>query len=283
MNLRFLIVGDICMDNGSKTLSVVIIGLDEADNLQRCFESVEKAITRAEGLLSSWSIVYVDSGSSDESIGVARHYTKDIYLVTEFPSAAAGRMAGLRESNGQLVLFLDGDMELHSDWLCETLEILTNNEASAFAGITGIRDDVYIDEVSGEMIGERHNVYGVKEARVAPHFGGALLIKREAIVNAGGYRIALKAGEEPDLYARLLSQGMRVLELPIPFIRHYTLPKRSRVERLVSLCSVRAHTCFADTLWSAVDGRYLLGTLFVYRYTFMVWRSDPLTPDIMLQ
>lgn len=57
-------------------------------------------------MLKNWSIVYVDSGSSDESIGVARYYTKDIYLVNGISFCGCrtyGRVAGIECSfNGYM-------------------------------------------------------------------------------------------------------------------------------------------------------------------------------------
>ena len=264
------------------TLSVVIIGLNEADNLPRCFESVDRAAERAKGVLKGWSIIYVDSGSSDESVEVAKRYTKKVYRIISSPSAAAARMVGLYEATGSLVLFLDGDMELDSDWLRRALIVLAENENSHYAGVIGIRDDLYVDEASGDVVGQRHNVYGVKAMRTAPHFGGALLAKKDAILSAGGYRLDLNGGEEPDLYGRLLSQGMRILELPIPFVRHYT-PERARtIERLVFLCKVSNYAYFGKTFWSAVREKYLASIAIVYEYTFWVWLMDLLTIIVTL-
>ena len=43
------------MGNGRFSLSIVVIGLNEVDNPQRCFESVEKVTKRAEVMLKNWS------------------------------------------------------------------------------------------------------------------------------------------------------------------------------------------------------------------------------------
>ena len=54
-------------------------------------------------MLKNWSIVYVDSGSSDESIGVARYYTKDIYLVNGISFCGCRTYNRVRESNVALM------------------------------------------------------------------------------------------------------------------------------------------------------------------------------------
>lgn len=257
------------------SLSVVVIGLNEAENLERCFTSVQRAVQQAYHLVSEWSLIYVDSGSTDQSLQIAKRFTENIFVLTADPSAAAARTVGLCEANGEVVLFLDGDMELHSEWLKEALPYFQSDSGNeGYVGVIGVRTDIYVDPVSKNVVGHRENVYGVKDSRRAPHFGGALLALRQKIQEVGGYRPDLKTREESDLYARMVSRGMSVLEIPVPFVNHYTEPRLSALRWFVRRSHISRHRPFVQTFLYAIKEGYMPGFIKIYRHTILVWLTD---------
>src|ERR1700753_3518935 len=98
------------MSTAAPTLSVVVIGRNEGARLERCLQSVF-AIRGWQGAVE---VIYVDSGSTDGSCGLARSLgCRVVELNSERPSAALGRNAGWRMAMAPLILFLDGDTILH--------------------------------------------------------------------------------------------------------------------------------------------------------------------------
>ena len=94
---------------------VVVIGRNEGDRLRRSLESVRSQTDR---------IVYVDSGSTDGSVTLARSLGADVVeLDMSKPfTMARGRNAGFYRlldlyPDVQFVQFLDGDCEMVSGWL----------------------------------------------------------------------------------------------------------------------------------------------------------------------
>src|ERR1700733_5498136 len=97
---------------GQRVLSVVVIGRNEGQRLARCFES----IARVENVIVR-EVIYVDSASTDCSAELgSRHGALSITIRPERPTAAVARNTGWRRAASDLILFLDGDTVLHSDF-----------------------------------------------------------------------------------------------------------------------------------------------------------------------
>lgn len=237
----------------SVSLSVIVIGLNEAATLHRCLNSVNDALRKAGSSTAISEIIFVDAGSTDESVTIARELADSVIVFEGRASAAAARQAGFREAEGRLVLFLDGDMDLDAAWLPAALEHLRKDEHAA--GIIGIRCDRAAD---GTV---RDNVYGVRSLRRASHFGGAVLLRRTPVEAIGGYDPAMPNAEEPDLYARLLRAGHYVLEVPLPFVTHHLDKQPGLSQRIARAWDTRG---FWRSFGSAVQNGYVSGFAQVY-------------------
>ena len=100
-------------------VGVVAIGRNEGARLGRCLQSVLRAADH---------VVYVDSGSSDGSMELARQLGAQVVeLDLSIPfTAARARNQGLRSLLGiaqgvEFVQFIDGDCEVADKWLDEAL------------------------------------------------------------------------------------------------------------------------------------------------------------------
>ncbi|HEX6928109.1 MAG TPA: glycosyltransferase family 2 protein, partial [Gammaproteobacteria bacterium] len=82
-----------------KTLSVIIITLNEADRIRSCLESVY-----------GWAdeIIVLDSGSTDGTVGILREYTDKVW-VTDWPGFGKQKQRALDRANGEWVLSIDAD------------------------------------------------------------------------------------------------------------------------------------------------------------------------------
>lgn len=267
--------------NYSVEVDFIVIGLNEEPNLERCFVSINHALEEAKDVVRNKKIIYVDSGSTDGSVALAKNYADKIFKAESKASASTSRMNGLHNATGRFLMFMDGDMELCKGWLSAALRFMENNDA---AGVTGFRDDIFIDQESGEIIGVKHNVYDVNKERKAPHFGGALLAVREDIISVGGYRPNLGASEEPDLYARLLANDKYVYEIPVPFINHYTPPPpRSLGAKANKIFNVfKQSKFFGRSFLYSIKEDYLKGFIRVFPATMFTWCLDVLSLIMLL-
>src|SRR4051794_8770427 len=99
-------------------VGVVVIGRNEGERLRRCLLSLDGGV-----------VVYVDSGSADGSVALARSLGAEVVeldLATPF-TAARARNAGVErllvlDPALEFVQFLDGDCELRPGWLARARE-----------------------------------------------------------------------------------------------------------------------------------------------------------------
>ncbi|MDC7223954.1 MAG: glycosyltransferase family 2 protein [Spirochaetales bacterium] len=191
-------------------ISVVIIGRNEGEKLVRCIESVRK-INYPQDLLE---VLYVDSDSSDQSLERAREagVDKALSLVSDRPCAAAGRNRGLRESRGELVLFLDGDTIIEPDFLEKALPSF---EDESIAIVYGNRCEIHEDQFYIQLCNrDWDRTYGFTETS-----GGDILARRSVMEEIGGY-YEIIAGEDPEMSNRVVNRGYRILHIEAKMVDH---------------------------------------------------------------
>jgi Glycosyl transferase family 2 len=112
-----------------ESLGAVVIGRNEGHRLQACLGSVLPGIA---------SVVYVDSGSTDGSVELARGMGAEVIqldMARPF-TAARARNTGFshlmaRHHHTRYVQFIDGDCELVDGWLGVALQHLESHPDSA--------------------------------------------------------------------------------------------------------------------------------------------------------
>lgn len=198
------------MKKHNYSLSVVVIGRNEASGMERLHRSILPL-----KLLTDTEFIYVDSASTDNSVSLAKKGFDKVIVLSEHKNlcASAGRFVGVRHADGAWILFLDGDMELNSGVIDKIIKI-TSFDSLGIVGYVGSYQNHYDDgsvDVWKPMLGTT----GVE------HFGGAVLLKSEAFM-AEDWNPRLFAKEEIDLHSRLRSHGFRVDLIDDIFVNHYT-------------------------------------------------------------
>jgi GT2 family glycosyltransferase len=192
---------------------VVVIGRNEGERLRRCFASLRGAAA---------VIVYVDSGSTDGSVDMARSqgvHVVPLDLRTPF-TAARARNEGfdaMRMLDTRLtrVFFVDGDCEVQPDWLTQAHAFLDANER--VAAVCGRRRERFPQASVYNRLCDLEWNTPIGETRSC---GGDVLMRVDALTQAGGYRASLIAGEEPELCVRLRQAGWRIWRLDAEMTWH---------------------------------------------------------------
>jgi len=206
-------------ENPNISLSIVIISRNEEANIARTIESV---IQIAE-LWRGTELLLVDSNSTDNTIAIAAQYPISILRLKPswFLSAAAGRFIGTKFTKGDLIQFIDGDMALDHNWLDHALRYAQRNPSAAVIG--GYRRDIHLNngKIASEVDWGRDPLGRQLEVK---YIGGAMLCRRPAILEVGGFQPYLKSEEEVDLCMRLRFAGYKIVYLPHLVCRHYCIP-----------------------------------------------------------
>jgi acetyltransferase-like isoleucine patch superfamily enzyme/GT2 family glycosyltransferase len=192
-------------------VSVVVIGRNEGERLIRCLASVKAA--RWDGV--PYELIYVDSRSSDDSVTRATGMGAQVRVLDDAsPCAAKARNVGWRLARGEFILFLDGDTELDADFVRHAAATLADPRLCA---AWGHRRESRPEQSLYTRVLDLDWVYPTGRTL---YFGGDVLVRRAALVAVGGFDPTLKAGEEPELCARLRAEGWAIEHIDVPMTRH---------------------------------------------------------------
>ena len=176
---------------------IVLIGRNEGERLVRSLDSVCDGVR---------PVVYVDSGSEDDSCAQARARGAIVVdLDTSIPfSAARARNEGWTvlldaHPDVRFVQFIDGDCEVYPEWL-DAAEAALEDNADVVA-VCGWRRERYPERTLFNRVCD-------VEWRSGPvgsidWFGGDVMIRADALRLVGGYDPSVIAGEDPELSVRL--------------------------------------------------------------------------------
>lgn len=103
-------------------VSVIIITKNEANNIRACLESV------------SWAdeIIVVDSASTDGTIEVAREFTQQVYIFSEWPGFGPQKNRALSYASHNWILSLDADERVTPELRAEIEVALQNAQIDGY-------------------------------------------------------------------------------------------------------------------------------------------------------
>lgn len=197
---------------GHAVIGIVIIGRNEGARLVRGLASMSEL---------GCALVYVDSGSTDDSVAAARAAGAEVVLLdTDAPfTAARARNAGWRRlcetRAADMVQFVDGDCQLAEGWLDAGAAAL---EADAgLAGVAGRRREVAPGASPYNRVCDMEWDTPVGEARA---LGGDALYRQAALEAVGGFDPGYICGEEPEMAHRMRAAGWRLARIDAEMTRH---------------------------------------------------------------
>ncbi|RZM22830.1 MAG: glycosyltransferase [Sphingomonas sp.] len=186
-------------------VGVVMIGRNEGERLRRCIASTSSVAAR----------VYVDSGSTDNSVAWARAQGVVVVELAVPPkfTAARARNAGLERllqdhPHLEHVQMVDGDCELASGWLDAASAALTADPTLAL--VFGRRRERFPERSIYNAFCDDEWNGPVGEAMAA---GGDVMVRVDALNAVGGYDPLMIAGEDPDMAIRLRKAGWRLFRI----------------------------------------------------------------------
>ncbi len=194
-------------------IGVVVIGRNEGDRLRECLESLSSSRPR---------VVYVDSGSTDGSVDLARRMGAEVValdILLPF-TAARARNEGferLMELNPDLdyVQFVDGDCRVAEGWLESALDAAEKNPKAA--AICGRRRERYPDRSIYNLLCD---LEWNTAAGVADECGGDALVRVAAFREVGGYNPRVIAGEDSEMCMRLRLRDWLIIRIDAEMALH---------------------------------------------------------------
>ncbi|MGP1271822.1 MAG: glycosyltransferase family 2 protein [Phycisphaerales bacterium] len=220
-------------------IGAVAIGRNEGERLGACLRALTRDVER---------VVYVDSGSTDGSVELARSLGVEVVpLDLSIPfTAARARNEGLARlltiaPDVSLVQFVDGDCELVEGFV-EAARAKLEAEPR-LAVVWGRRRERFPEASLWNRLVDREWDMPVGEATLC---GGDALMRVAALQEVGGYDPAVIAGEEPEMCFRLRERGWRIYRIDQEMTLHDA--SMSRFGQWWKRC-VRAGHAAAEGAW----------------------------------
>lgn len=187
-------------------IGIVVIGRNEGERLVDCLASLAALVP---------NVVYVDSGSTDDSVVAARAagaHVVELDMRQPF-TAARARNEGLdvlraRNPLIDFVQFVDGDCSVQPSWIPVASRFLSDNPA--VAAVCGRRRERHPETSVYNRLCDWEWDTPVGEARAC---GGDALMRVSAVVQVGGYSNEIVAAEDDDLCVRLRATGWKIWRL----------------------------------------------------------------------
>lgn len=202
-------------------IAIVLIGRNEGARLKNALASVKGLVER---------VVYVDSGSTDDSVAHARAEGVEVVeLDMAIPfTAARARNAGvdaLRATEEtftveigdlpEFIQFIDGDCVLERDWLSIALSVM--RAAPDLGIVTGWRREIHPEASIYNAMCD-HEWYRPAGPIVA--CGGDMLVRSAAYEAAGGFKDEVIAAEDDEFCLRVRMAGYKLMRIPRNMTRH---------------------------------------------------------------
>lgn len=186
-------------------ISFIVIGRNEGWKLKACLDALSLVVDKDK--IHDYEIIYVDSQSTDDSISVAKQYPKvRVFLVTGDCNAGVGRNIGAKEANGDVLCFLDGDMELQ----CGVIpELFNENGKLKYPFYSGLHlHRIYKDSILQKEYIQNH------PSNVTDYFeittGGLMVIERQWWMKLHGIDTRFKCNEDYDFGLRMTENGIKL-------------------------------------------------------------------------
>ena len=196
-------------------ISFVIIGKNEESNIENCIKSIIYYIDHNK-LLDS-QIIFVDSDSTDNSIDLVKKFNNvEIYKIYGNINAAVARNVGAKISKGNILFFIDADMEIDPFFYKSAF----NNNKLIYPFISGN----YISKFyKNNNVCYEELYYKYKENVFETTTGGIFLIERDLWFSNDGMKNKYRRSQDLDFGLRLSKKGTKLLRLNKVIAIHHTI------------------------------------------------------------
>jgi glycosyltransferase involved in cell wall biosynthesis len=182
--------------------SIVIPAKNEEVNLERCLRSIESLRNRSD----VEQVIVVDNGSHDTTVKIAEHHGCTVFVDRE-ATVAKLRNIGAEHATGDIISFIDADMEVDDNWLACAMKHFDDKKVGCVTGLINIpKNDGWIQKIWALNRKLKREVF---ESRWAP--SGNMIVSKDAFMEIGGFNSKLITCEDMDISNRFKENGYRII------------------------------------------------------------------------
>ena len=218
----------------AKDASIIVCTYNRADSLLDTLKAL-RALSVAPG--RRWEVIVVDNNSKDHTRQIVEEFRQAWPLLRyEFEveqGLSHARNHGITSAQGEVLFFTDDDVLPETDWLEISLAGLEHYGVDACGGyiapIWETRPPAWLTERFYGFLAvrtERTDDYPIENSSQAP-FGANMVFRRKVFEQVGNFDTSrgrkgtvLSGGEDIELFARMLANGMKAVFLGNSRVHH---------------------------------------------------------------
>lgn len=230
-------------------------------NEEKYFSSCLDSIFKLDYPKNKLEIIVVDNGSTDSTLDIAKRYDVSIFILAE-GKVGAVRNYGVVKALGGVVVFLDSDCVVFTDWLRKGISLLIHNDNSVVGG-------QYLLRAQPKWL-ERNWVLSSGKGAIHQRtlVGGCIMIYKHDFEAVGGFRESLNAGEDSDLTYRLEQRGKNIIISNTFNVVHLGYP--TNVKEFIGRQVWHSSDYMLDVVMSLRDKVFLVTIFFILGHLFTI-------------
>lgn len=196
--------------------TVYIISHNYGRYLTAAIESVIRQTSR------NWELLLIDNGSTDDTFAIMSLYQSDerirIFKIDEVNLPSACNFA-LKKANGEYIVRLDGD-----DVFDENALLVMEHSLDQQSDAALVFPDYYLMDELGEIFGQERRKKIAEDYHLfdVPPNGACTLIRKDVLLQVGGYREDLGAQDGFDLWSKISAKHKCInINLPLFYYRKH--------------------------------------------------------------
>ncbi len=212
---------------GTSSVSVVIATLNRSEQIAKC---IERFLDLAPKPGAAWELIVVDNGSTDDTAERIKALQAQCdfplsYIFEPTPGVSAARNAGIRAARHDILAFTDDDCRVDPSWLHSIQQVFADDPAVAMVGGRVDLFDPEDYEISIRRFDDRYEIKTIDDM-FTRLIGCNIAISAAALAGAGAFDTAMgpgtrfKAGEDHELFYRVLKGGGKVVYEPSVRVEH---------------------------------------------------------------
>jgi len=206
------------MTSENPRISVVIPVKNEEGMISKCLKAIFSQSYKP------YEVVVVDGYSTDKTVEKAKEFPVKI-VYEDYRTVGGARHVGLKNATGEYVAFTDADCMPEKDWLKNLIAGFGGDVIGVGGGIRNIGNGLWGKSnalIMNSFVGSANSVQGrvFKEKRFVKSISGCnSMYHRNALMEIGGFDVALSINEDTELNRRLSKIG-KLLYTPDAVVLH---------------------------------------------------------------
>ena len=199
-----------------KSISVIIPVYNDKENLEKCLTSL--FVTE----FKDFEVVVVDDGSGQDVASIVNRFSCKFIKLSSNKGQAYARNAGVKESQGDIILFTDSDCLVMKDWVrIMSEELIRSNHDSKDIIAVGARleSGKGFFQVCHAFAGYAYVQGGARRFVDYLNTAGVAIYKK-SFLEVGGFSEDMRVSEDQDLALKLVEKGCRIVFEPSIYVFH---------------------------------------------------------------